>query len=100
MNDLALEVRQVNSVIVTDGESSHPARSKIHGGRGAEAPRADYQYMRPDQRFLALYSYLWQQDVTAVTQQLIVIHLENDSPSSGNATGYPSFSEDGSSGHK
>jgi hypothetical protein len=56
--------------------------------------------MRPDQGFLTLYSYLWQQDVTAVTQQLIVIHLENDSPPSGSATGYPPFSEDGSSGHK
>jgi hypothetical protein len=91
MNDLALEVRQVNSVIVTDGESSHPARSKVHGGRGAEAACADYQYMRPDQGFLTLYSYLWQQDVTAVTQQLIVIHLENGPPLSESATGILPF---------
>ena len=83
VNDLALEVGQVNSVIVTDSELADSARGKVHGGRGAESSRPDYQYMRPDQGFLTLYSYLWQQDVTAVTQQLIVIHLENGSPPSG-----------------
>ena len=54
-----------------------PAGGEVERGRGAQAAGADDQGMGAEQLFLALDADLRQQDVPAVAQELVVVHLHS-----------------------
>ena len=74
MYDLTLEIGEINIVAVTDGDASDTRRGEVERDRRAESAGADDERMRGDQLLLALDADLGQQNVTAVAQQLLVVH--------------------------
>ena len=72
MDDLALEVRRVDGVVVDDPERADAGRGQVEGGGGAEPARADQQDPRLEQLQLALLADLGDQQVAAVAAALLV----------------------------
>ena len=68
---LALEVRQVHDVVVDDAERADARRGEVERGRRPEAPRADQEHLRAEQRLLPRLAHLRQHEVTAVALHLV-----------------------------
>jgi hypothetical protein len=54
VDDLALEVGDVDDVVVDDAERPHAGRGEVERGRRAEAAGAEQQDLRVEQLLLAL----------------------------------------------
>ena len=97
MHDLPLQVGQINVVVVAQRECAHAGRREIQRNGRTQPARADQQCPRRAQFFLPFDADLRQQDVAAVTQQLLVVHrvhrssnlecAETKTPRGGNAPG-------------
>ena len=75
VQNLALQVGQVDGVVVDQGDLPDACRGKIERGGRAEAAGADDQRVRGEYAFLALDAQRVQQDVSAVAEELLVRHL-------------------------
>src|ERR1700682_4071167 len=73
--DLALQIGQVDAVRVDQRQRSHTGRRQELGDRIAEASDADDERAGSREALLRIDPKLRQQDVTAVAQQLGVVHL-------------------------
>ena len=74
MHDLALQVGEVDLVVIADRDACRRRRRQIQRDGRAEAAGADDQRVRGEQFLLAFDADLRQQDVPAVAQQLVVVH--------------------------
>ena len=74
MNDLALKIRQIDLIVIANGELPMPLAARYIAAGEPSPPGADDQGMRLEERFLALYPNLRQEDMPAVPQQLLVMH--------------------------
>ncbi|MNS93939.1 hypothetical protein D3C72_1281400 [compost metagenome] len=74
VGDLALQIGQVDRVVIDEGQLADAAGGQVHGRRRAEPARADHQHMRIEQGLLAFDADLIKQDVARVAQQLVVVH--------------------------
>mgnify|MGYP003336132246 CR=1 FL=1 len=61
-------------IAVGDGQSSGARGGEVHGRRRAKSPGTDHQRAGFKQPLLAFNADFRQQDVTAVSQQLFVVH--------------------------
>ena len=75
MNDLALQIAEIHRVMVTQGQLPDTAGGQIQRGGRTEPAEADDQHLRRKQALLPLDADLRQQDVAAVAQQLLVVHV-------------------------
>ena len=71
MDDLALQVRQRDRVVVDHAERADAGRRQVHQQRGAEPARPDHQHARPFQRGLARPADLAQHDVARISFQFL-----------------------------
>ena len=84
VEDLALQVGQVDIVVIDDREVPHAGGSQVgHRGR-AKTARADDQHAAGEQALLAFDPDLVEQNMARIAQQLVVIH-----GSSANKNGPP-----------
>jgi hypothetical protein len=74
MHDLPLQIGEVDRIVVADGERADARRGEIHSRRRAESSRADDEGARRSEFLLSFDADLRQQDMPAVTQELIVVH--------------------------
>ena len=66
MHNLALQVGELDRVVVHDDKLPDAAGCEIHRHRRAQSAEADDQYARMEQFFLPGDIYLTQQDMAAV----------------------------------
>ena len=66
VEDLPLQVRVVDDVLVDDADRADAGRGQVQAGGRAEAARADHQHLRGEQLQLARLAHLGDQDVAAV----------------------------------
>ena len=71
MRDLALEVREVDDVVVDDAERAHPGGREVERGRRAEPAGAEQEHLRVEQLELALEPDLGHQQVARVALALL-----------------------------
>ena len=71
VDDLALEVRDVDDVVVDDPERADAGGGEVERGRRAEPAGAEQQDLRVEQLLLALGADLGQQQVAAVALALL-----------------------------
>jgi hypothetical protein len=71
VDDLALQVGEVDDVVVDDAERPHARRGEVERGRRAEAAGAQQQHLRVEQLGLALGPDLGEQDVAPVALLLL-----------------------------
>src|SRR5205814_9289243 len=76
VQDLPLQVRLVDHVVVDDAESSYARGSEVERRRRAESPCADEQYLRLEQLRLPPFADLGDEQVTAVAIPLRVSQPE------------------------
>jgi hypothetical protein len=74
VHDLALQVGEVDLLVVAEGDGAHSRRCEVERDRRAEPSRSDHQRARGEQFLLAFDADLRQQNVAAVAQQLFVVH--------------------------
>ena len=74
VKDLALQVGQVDRVVIDDGERPDARSRKVGQGCRAQAARADDKRMCFQQTRLPFDADLVEQDMAGVAQQLIVVH--------------------------
>ena len=74
MQNLALQVSQVDCVVIDQGDLADTGGSQIERHRRAQTAGADDERMRGQQLFLTFDANIVEQDVTRVAQQLVVIH--------------------------
>jgi hypothetical protein len=79
MNNLALQVGEIDGIVVADRQRADAGRSQIQRGGRAQPAGADDQSARARKFFLAFDAEFRQQDVPAVAQELIVIHMRINS---------------------
>ena len=72
VDDLALQVREVDHVVVDDADGADPGGGQIHRYRRAEAAGADHQHPRAEQPRLSGAADLAEQDVAGVAMNLVV----------------------------
>jgi len=72
VDHLALEVGEVDDVVVDDPERAHAGRREVQRRRRAEAARAEQQHARVEQLLLALGADLGDQQVARVALALLV----------------------------
>jgi hypothetical protein len=75
IENLTLQVGEVDLVRVGEGEFADAAGGEVKRRRAAEAARADDQGVRRAQPLLALDSDLIEEDVAAVTEELLVVQV-------------------------
>ena len=71
MDDLSLQVRLIDPVIITDNQVSNAGCCQIHGNRGAQSTHANNQNPRIQQLLLPGFSHLWELDLPAVSFDLV-----------------------------
>jgi hypothetical protein len=71
VDHLALEVREVDDVVVDDAERADAGRGEVQRGRRAEAAGAEQQHARVEQLLLAALADLGDQDVARVALALL-----------------------------
>ena len=98
MHDLALQVRQVDRVVVDEDEVAHSARGEVHRDRRPEAAEPDEEHAGGPQAFLSLDPDLGQHDLAVVPQELLVAELEGWSDGGGSGGGHGG--QDGVAGFK
>ncbi len=74
MHDLALQVGQVNGIVIGQRDLAYSGRRQIQCDRRTEPAGADNQRMRRQQPLLALDADLVQHNMARISQQLIVVH--------------------------
>jgi hypothetical protein len=74
VHDLALQVGEIDGVVIHQRDVAYPGRGQVHGRRRAQAAGTDHQGMALQQAGLAFDVDLVEQDVARVAQQLLVIH--------------------------
>jgi hypothetical protein len=74
MHDLALQVGEIDHVVVAQGQPADATRSQVKCHRRAESTGADDERMRVEQLLLAVDFNLGQQDVAAIAQELVIVH--------------------------
>ena len=72
VDDLALEVGEVDLVVVDDAQRAHPGRGQVERGRRAEPAGAQQQHLGVEQLELALEADLGHQQVARVALALLV----------------------------
>ena len=70
VDDLALQIREIDRVVVDDAERADPGRGKIEQERRAEPARADHQHARRHQPRLPLLADLVENQVAGVALEL------------------------------
>jgi hypothetical protein len=63
VHDLALQVGEIDGVVIHQGDVAYPGRSQVHGRRRAQAAGTDHQGMALQQAGLAFDVDLVEQDV-------------------------------------
>ena len=71
VDHLALQVREVDLVVVDDAERADAGRGEVERGRRAEAAGAEQQHLRVEQLLLALDADLGDQQVARVAVALL-----------------------------
>jgi hypothetical protein len=74
VGDLALQVGQVDGVVVDQGDPADAGRAEVQRDRRAQPAGADHERVRCEQTLLAFDAELVEQDVARVAQQLFVVH--------------------------
>ena len=77
MQNLPLQIGQINGITVDQRDLADPGRGEIERGRRAESAGTDDQGMCGDNSGLSFDTDFVQQDMPAVTQQLLVVHAAN-----------------------
>jgi hypothetical protein len=72
--DLALQVGDVDRVVVDDRQVPDAGRAQVQRHRRAQATGSDHQRVRSEQPLLAFDAELVEQDVARIAQQLVVGH--------------------------
>jgi hypothetical protein len=68
VNDLALQVGQVDDIVIDYRDPADAGRGEVERGRRAQAAGADDQRMRVEDALLAFDAQCVEQDVAAVAQ--------------------------------
>ena len=76
VDDLALQVGEIDRVVVDDADAPDARGGEVHQHGRAEPARADHQHARGQQLLLALAAELGQDDVARVARQLLVGKFE------------------------
>jgi hypothetical protein len=74
MRDLSLQICGVNLVMIYHGDSTYASAAKIQHHWRSQATCADDQCTTRQNALLTLYPYIVQQYMSAVAQELTVIH--------------------------
>ena len=74
MNDLALQIRWFDAVIVTQYQRTDSACGQVHCGRGPESTETDDQHPGRKEFFLARLLYLLESDLPRITLELLWRH--------------------------
>ena len=74
MGDLALQVGEVDLVVVDQGDPADAGRAEVERHRRAEAAGADHQRVGGSEALLAFDADVVEQDVARIAQQLVVGH--------------------------
>ena len=74
VDDLALQIGEIDVVVVADRQLSDAGGSEIQRGRRAESSRTDDRAHARGEFLLSLDADLRQQDMPAVAQELVVVH--------------------------
>ena len=74
MHDLALQVGQVDDTVIDDGEAAHPGRAEVERHGRPQSSGADHQHPSGQDAGLPLHPDVVEEDVSAVAQELVVIH--------------------------
>src|SRR5262249_49141462 len=77
-NDLALQVGDVDAVVVDDADRADPGRREVHQQRRAEPAGADDQHARRQQLFLPLLADLVEDQVPRVAAELLFAQFHGD----------------------
>ena len=80
VHDLALQVAEVDRVVVAQGKVTDAARRQIQRGRRSESAESDDQRMARQQPFLAFDSDVIEQDMAAIAQELLIVHRRTVTP--------------------
>ena len=72
MDDLALQVRLVDDVVVHDPQRADPGRGQVEGRRRPEPAGSDQEHSRVQELLLALLAHLRDQEMTAVPPALLI----------------------------
>ena len=74
VNDLALQVAELDGVVIAQHQASDAARRQVHRGRRSQSAETDDQRVAGEQAFLALDPDVFQQNMAAVAKELLVVH--------------------------
>ena len=74
VHHLALQVREVDGVVVDERQASDAGGGQVQRGRRAEAAGADHEHAGAQDAVLAFDADLVEQDMARVAQQLLVVH--------------------------
>src|SRR5512139_856778 len=74
MDDLTLQVGEIDLVTVNDTYRPHPCCGQIEGRRRTEAARPYDEYLGLQEFLLAFATNLFQDDVSAVPLNLLIVH--------------------------
>jgi len=74
VGDLALQVGEIDRVVVDHGELADTGRAEVERDRRAQAAGADDQGMAVQNALLAFDADFLEQDMARIAQQLIVVH--------------------------
>ena len=85
MNDLPLQVRQRNHVVVDDAERADAGGGEIEQHRRAEAARADHQHARAAERGLSRPAHLAQHDMAGIAFEFFGIQHDVNIARNGTA---------------
>ena len=74
VRDLALQVGEIDRIVVDDGDRPDTGRAEVQRDRGPQPAGADHERVRSEQLALAFDPDLVEQDMARVAQQLVVVH--------------------------
>jgi hypothetical protein len=75
MKNLALQIGEINRVVINQRDFANASRSEIKRGGRAKATGANNQRVSGKYTFLAFNAQCVEQDVPAITEKLLVRHL-------------------------
>ncbi len=78
MHDLALQIGQIDPVVVDDAERADPGGGEIEQQRRAEPAGADHQHARRQQLFLPLLADLVEDQMAGVAPELLFAQFHRD----------------------
>ena len=78
MHDLALQIGEIDPVVVDDADRPDTGGGQVHQHRRAEAAGADHQYARGEQLFLPLLADLVEDQVAGVTLELFFVEFHHN----------------------